>query len=318
MPKTLRVALGSVCLAMLTAQSTPEVDPFTAQVSLDDAERFATLFRETGGKPSAAQLQESYLDPGGRAIAIFTPGRITDAANLASTIAADPAPYRDAIERCLPMVRATEPDLRAIYFAMKGLLPDQSLPEIAVIFGAGNSGGTAQLGMQVLGLEVLCQLAPDEAAFRALMREFYAHETVHTLQRLDRKKLSGDPLLANVIMEGTADYIAMLVTGRVPNPERARWANERSEFVWREFAGDLAKVRDSSLSDRARNAAFRRWVANAGSAPEGWPSELGYWVGMQIVAAYVANSDDPRAALRELLAFDNPSAVLAKSGIALP
>lgn len=314
-----RMGTALVCIAALTASAEPAgVDPLTARVELGDAERFAALFRQTGGAPTAAQLQEEYLAPAGRAIEVFTPNRIRDADNLASVIAANPELYRDAIERCLPWVRRTEPDLRAVYLGFQGLLPEQPLPAISVIFGANTSGGTAQAGIQVLGLEVLCRMSPDEAAFRSLMRTFYAHETVHTFQRLDRAKLETDFLLAQTIAEGTADYLASLVTGEVPDPKRAQWASENEQFVWREFAADLAKTRNTSLPRQARYAAFRRWVSNAGSAPEGWPSELGYWVGMRIAQGYVDHADDKRAAIRELLSFDDPAAVLEQSGIRLP
>jgi hypothetical protein len=317
---TLRRAVAALaCFAALGAMAEPSgVDPLAIAVELDDAERFAELFRTSAGAPTAEALQAHYLDPAGRGVEIFTPWRIRDAQNLAQAIALDPAPYRDAIERCLPLVRQTEPDLRAIYLGFRGLLPEQPLPRISVVFGAGNSGGTADRDLQVLGLEVLCRLAPDDAAFRRLMRHFYAHETVHTFQRIDAARFANDPLLASALAEGTADYLARLVTGEMPDPERARWAEAHAAFVLAEFARDIAAARSQALTEVQRNAVMRRWVGNAGSPPEGWPSELGYWVGMTIAEGYVANAPDRAAAIRELLRLDDPRAVLAGSGITLP
>lgn len=309
------LSLTSSLAAPVWAQG---VDPLTAEVELDDAERFAALFNATDDAPTPAQLQEHYLDKGGRALEIFTPYRIIDAENLAANIAYDPAYYREAIERCLPLVKPTESDLRAIYLGLRGLFPEKPLPRIAVIFGARNSGGTAGAGMQVLGIEVQCEISKDAATFRATMRHFYAHETVHTWQMLETVKQGPDPLLAQVIAEGTADYISSLVTGELPVAERDEWARENAAMVWREFAADLAITRDPTMPDERRNAAFRRWVANAGSPPEGWPSELGYWVGMKIAEGYVANSPDPHTALRELMIFDDAGAILEGSGILLP
>lgn len=294
------------------------LDPLLATIELGDAERFRQVFEDSGGAPTAAQLREQYLDHGGRALEIFSPRRIVNADHLAAAVAARRADYADAIERCLPLVRETESDLRAIYLALRGLLPEQDLPRIAVVFGAGNSGGTAAPGMQVLGLEVLCRISPDEAAFKARMREFFAHETVHTFQRLDRAKLERDGLLSAVIMEGTADYIAALVTGSVPDPARAAWAQENQAMVLREFAIDLAIWRDPTVQMDRKMRAYARWIGNAGSPPEGWPSELGYWLGMQIAQGYVENAADPYQAIRELLEFDDPSAVLEQSQIVLP
>ena len=113
-------------------------------------------------------------------------------------------------------------------------------------------------------------------------------------------------------------YIASILTGEVPDPARDIWARVNRDNVMREFALDLAKVRDKSLDGEVRNAAYFRWFANAGRAPEGWPSELGYWVGMQIVKGYVESAADPHAAIRQVLVFDDPAAILALSGIELP
>ena len=313
-PRVWATVFAFVLSLPVSAQS---IDPLTAHVELDDAQRFAALFIETDGAPTAEQLQERYLDKGGRALETFTPDRIENAQNLADRVAQNAPAYADAIERCLPLVRETEDELRSVYLGFRGLLPEKPLPRIAMVFGAMNSGGTAGPNMQVLGLEVLCNAAPDEAAFRATMRIFYAHETVHTFQRIGGPKVDADPMLSAAINEGTADYIAAVVTGEVPDPKRDAWASANRDMVMREFASDLAKVRDSSLDSDARNAAYFRWFANAGNAPEGWPSELGYWVGMQIVKGYVENATDPHAAIRQVLAFDDPAAILLLSGVEL-
>ncbi|WP_338242732.1 hypothetical protein [Aurantiacibacter hainanensis] len=310
----------TLCCALALAVSCPALaqqgDALTATIETDDADRFIALWRESGGNPTAEQLQRRYVDAGSRAVEIFTPGRIESGANLAATIAGQPQLYADAIDRCYPWVKAANGELRATYLALSGLLPDKPLPRIAVLFGADNSGGTAAPGMQVLGLEVLCRLAPDEAAFRDRLRSFFAHETVHTLQDIPDEAGQDDPLLAWALAEGGADYVASLVTGRTINPERDAWARANEGMVWREFAADRAILRDPEADVEERQAAFARWFANAGSPPEGWPSELGYWVGMRIAESHVDRAQDRRAAIRQLLAFDDAGAVLAASDLA--
>lgn len=306
----------SAVVPQALAQDYP-VDAFSAQIETEDAERFVELWEATGGMPSAEQLQSGYIDPGSRAIEIFTPGRITDGERLARVISLEPALYRDAVERCLPWVGEMQGQLRSTYLAMRGLLPEAELPRIAVVFGVNNSGGTAGPDMQVLGIEVLCRMAPDRAAFESLMRRFFAHETVHTFQQIDRASMSpAERALAAILAEGTADYIATLVTGSVPDPERDAWAREREEFVWEQFASDVAAVRQPDVSEEDFERIGFRWVGNAGSPPEGWPSELGYWVGAQIARGYVENADDPREAIRELLRLSDPAAIILQSGYA--
>lgn len=314
----LAAALAAIAVAPAASAGQAPVDPLTARVDFSAAQRFAALWRKSAGKPTAAQIASDYLAGGNRAIAVFTPGRIGSAERLAGKIAGKPDVYRDAVERCLPWVEGTNAQLRASYLGLKGLFPDKPLPEIAVVIGADNSGGTAGEGMQVIGLEVICRLSPSRAAFEERMRQFFAHETVHTLQRIDSPKAVQHMLLTMALSEGVPDLVTTMITGFVPSPERDRWAREHEAQLWRDFAADMKIVQAGTGADGQMNAsaqaASRRWFANAGAAPQGWPDELGYWVGMRIAEGYVASAADPRAALEALLRVEDPAAILKASG----
>lgn len=293
------------------------VDPLAADIDASDALRFAPLMKD-GAVPAAATLQRDYLDGAGLGVKIFTPMRIVDAQRLARAVAARPDNYRYAIRECLPQLPALRSDLRAIYLAYAGLVPELPLPAIKVVFGAGNSGGTASPEAQVIGLEVTCLPGTTPEQFRTTMRGFFAHETVHTWQVEETPQALADPLLTQALLEGVADYLASLVTGAVPNNGRDTWAREREAWLWQEFQRD----RQAMLAERASgqdpmaSTRFRRWFANYGSAPAGWPYEAGYWVGMRIAEGYVAHATDKHAAIRELLVLRDPAAILAASGYA--
>lgn len=304
---------GRAAAAALEVAPPPPADPLTAEVRAEDADRFARLFAATGGKPTAAQLQKDYLDGASYGVSVFTPGRIGNAERLAKAIARDPAGYERAIRICLPAAKAAVADLRAIYLALHGLLPDRALPQIYLVFGAGNSGGTAGPGAQVLGLEVLCAQEDSAEGFRALLRRFFAHETVHTLQR-DRASQGPEPLLTGALEEGAADFIAGIVTGQTPDPQRAAWAAPREAELWAAFRQDMAKTRGVEPEPKAAVAAYLRWLGNYRNAPPGWPYELGYWVGMRIWQDYYDRAADKRQAIREMLDFEDAETMLRRSG----
>lgn len=313
----LRYFLGALVMVP-TVASAQALDPLDARVELDNVDRFAAIWAASDGKPDAVTLQRDYIDKGDRAIEIFTRGRIEDGANLAATIAENPALYADALDRCLPWVREASPTLRATYLGLSGLLPGRPLPRIAVVIGADNSGGTAGEGMQVLGLEVLCRTSKDRAAFDAQLRKFFAHETVHTLQ--GRGDDDDNYLLRQTMVEGVADYIASLVTGRPPSAERDAWARPKEAELFQIFAKDVAEVRrleaDPADTTREIMTILRRWHANAGSPPEGWPGELGYWMGRRIAESYVARASDKRVAIDALVDMKDVDAVIAGSDYA--
>lgn len=319
-----RVGLAVLALWLIpaagAASGAPGVDPLQARIEADDARRFAQLFADSAGKPSAAALQAGYLSGAGRGVEIFTPGRIEDADNLARAVAADPARYAHAIATCLPLVDTLTAEMRSIYLGFRGLSPMRPLPAVHVVFGAGNSGGTAAADAQVLGLEVLCGPGTTAEQFRATMREMFAHETVRSWQPQPSVKALADPLLYHALLEGVPDLMASLVTGSVPTPSRDRWARAREAELWAQFQADRAIVRsgtgaDGRLTAEAR-AARDRWFANYNKAPPGWPHEAGYWVGMRIAEAYLERAADKRAALEVLLAADDPAAILAASAYA--
>ncbi len=311
------ILLAFALLATPEADAAP-VDPLTVEIDRTDAERFATLFRETDGKPTADQIQKRYLDGSGDGVRIFTPNRIENAANLAKAIAAQPDNYRYAIDTCLPLVASMNGQLRATYLAYKGLLPDRLLPQVHIVFGAGTSGGYATPDAQVLGLEVSCGKGTTPDQFRASLRGLFAHETVHSWQTSPAPAAMKDLLLFMAIFEGAPDYLASLVTGAQPNPAREDWGRGREAAIWADFQKDratlLARTSDDFSKQPAQQAALNRWFYNYGRAPEGWPFEAGYWVGMQIAAAYVAQATDKREAINDLIEGKDPAAILKTSG----
>ncbi|HZV63984.1 MAG TPA: hypothetical protein VFG03_03620 [Telluria sp.] len=311
----IRNVLLPVALLWTSAGLAAGVDPLAIEIGARDALRFANLMKD-GAVPTAEILQREYLDGAGLGVKIFTPMRIVDAQRLARAIAAKPETYRYAIRECLPQLPALRSDLRAIYLAYAGLLPERPLPSIEIVFGALNSGGTASSEAQVIGLEVACPPGSTSEQFRTTMRGFFAHETVHTWQDDETPQALADPLLNQSLREGVADYLASLVTGTVPNLDRDAWARQRETWLWQEFQRDRqAMLADSeSLHNPIASPRFKRWFANCGAAPEGWPCEAGYWVGMRIAEAYVAHAPDKHAAIRKLLELRDPVAILKASG----
>lgn len=296
--------------------SPPAADPLTATVHTEDADRFAAVFAAAGGAPTAEALQQGYLDGGSYGVAVFTPSRIEDARHLAATVAAKRERYAAAIRDCLPRVKAATADLRAIYLALHGLFPDKPLPQVYIVFGADSSGGTAAPGAQVLGLEVICRDAATPAALRTTLRNFFAHETVHALQRELDPTAAGEPMRDSALVEGAADFVATLVTGEQIDAARDAWARQQEAALWRDFAADLAATRGFDPGAKGaktdpRGARFRRWFWNYGNPPQGWPIEAGYWMGQQIWARWYARQADKQAAIRRMLTLDRLDEVLA-------
>lgn len=315
---TLAFGLLAPSSAAIAQEQPSPADPLSAHIDISDVERFATLWKKTNGHPTAAQIDSEYIKPGGVGVRIYTPLRIKDGANMEAQIAAHHDWYEQALDRCLPWVKENNAQLRSIYLGLHGLLPEKPLPQIYVVIGGANSGGTAAPGAQVIGLEIVCRDAPTPEEFADKLRTFFAHETTHTFQQSidDNTKALADPLLSLILYEGGADYVASLVTGASPNLARDRFGAAHEAEIWAQFVKDraIANAHFKGGFDAVGREVQGHWLYNGGKGRlPGWETDMGYWLGMQIAKSYVEHSPDPHAAIRELLALQDPAEILRKS-----
>ena len=135
-----------------------------------------------------------------------------------------------------------------------------------------------------------------------------AREMVHTQQDYPwLGSMTGGPkflrgtLLRQSIMEGSADFIAELLTGQ---PKRNTYAESHEAELWGEFRRD-AKSKDYSL-----------WLYNGWNAKAlgDRPADLGYWMGYRITKSYYEHAADKRQAIQDILTIRDFDKFLAASG----
>jgi hypothetical protein len=192
------------CLLLLGGAQRVTADPPSSLV-LEDAERFAGLLAGSS-LPSAATLETGYLRPGTPGIQIFVPHRIESATNLARAISEDPAAYRKAVSLRLPVATRMQHETSRLIARVGEILGQDDLAPAYVVFGAGNSGGTADEGGLVLGLEVICRQAETNAEAAQVLEDFIAHEMTHVYQARVGGSGYEDDLLRQALVEGFAGY----------------------------------------------------------------------------------------------------------------
>ncbi len=299
-------ALPRLLLLLLCSSSLLSVTANAQSYVIDDLDRFEALFKAESGELTTEMLQKGYLDPGSPGIEIFTPNRIQNADNLAKYIAGHQEEYQKAIDVCLPAARSAGPEASEALEKVKEMLGREDSAPVYILFGAGNSGGTAGMEGLTIGLEVVCRFANTTEEAKATIKEYVAHEVVHVYQyRIwieTGRDLSGDfTLLEYALMEGVADFVANLATGVLPIPEQEREAYglAHEAELWEEFK---AEMNDSELGS---------WMYGPGK--DGRPSDLGYWIGKRISAAYYEQAGDKQAALLTLVSVDNAKRILEES-----
>jgi uncharacterized protein YjaZ len=109
-----------------------------------------------------------------------------------------------------------------------------------------------------------------------------SHELIHFQQRYP----SG-PLLEHAFMEGSADFIGELISGRQINNEAHRYGIAHEAELWREF------------STHFDNKDYFPWMY--GRPTDGKPNDLGYFIGYRIAQAYYNKAADKTQAIRDII-----------------
>jgi hypothetical protein len=294
----------------VVAQSSSNRDPEAARIVTDDLPRFWQAFDEASRAGDEAGREAAfarYLAAGSPGLRQFDRLRIEGAAKLAKTVAAHPR-YYASLRGQPARVAAFEAPIRASLRELKAIHPEAVFPDVYLLVGRMNSGGTLDDVGLLIGLEMHGREAgtPDEELgdwHRAVLKGLdglpviVAHELVHYQQRGQ----AGDSLLAASLNEGVADFIAERIAGRHINAHVHAWAEPRAAELWLEFQQHM------------HGSDYAGWLYG-GTADR--PADLGYWMGYRIARAYYERTPDKRAAIRAMLDIDDAQAFLDASGFA--
>ena len=119
----------------------------------------------------------------------------------------------------------------------------------------------------------------------ALIPHIVALELVHYQQKYPEGERT---LLHESIKEGSADFIAELISGKNINTHLHDYGNPRERELWTEFKREMNRT---NVND---------WLYN-GSAAKGRPADLGYYIGYKICEAYYRAAKDKKQAVKEIL-----------------
>lgn len=202
------------------------------------------------------------------------------------------------------------------------LYPDGKTAKIALTIGPMSSGGTISNDYVLIGLEMIagdqhCDVSEisnenlksdilsrvNEADVLSFVRETIAHEYIHTQQVVPSPTACECVLLEHVIKEGVASFISekLIMKRKGETASRAsQYATANEKDLWQELKSELC----------TKN--LQHWLFNATSSKDR-PGDLGYRMGYKIAEAFYQHAEDKKAAIKEMIACDNPLLFLDKS-----
>lgn len=276
---------------------------------------------DAGGKTGdAPSFQRLYLDRASKGLKDFIGKRQLTAATMVTMVRAYPNYFASIRSTNLRLVDSTDAVLaliRANYARIKELYPPAVFPPVTFLVGRFSTGGTTASSGMLIGSEFYSlAVGTPVSELGSFQRTnvhaidtipmIIAHEHTHILQAAGHAAaLSGDnTLLAQSLMEGSADFVGELVSGGNINAKVFPYALANEAAIWADFMSDM------------NGKDFSRWLYNQGSATSARPGDLGYFVGYRVAEAYYNKTADKQQALKDIIEMRNAKDFLAKSGYA--
>jgi hypothetical protein len=279
-------------------------DPKATRIVTEDLDRFWLALEKAGPNVDPGMLDEYYIKPGSKGVRGFMKGRIENAANLAAVIRSHTA-YYHSIKPSLDSLEGMKESIRESLVKLKMYYPEDIFPPVYFVIGALSSGGTSSrdgliIGAEMYGLKPNTPMNEMNAWLRTVLKPVHevphivAHELIHFQQKYD-----GGTLLAACLKEGSADFLAELISGKHINSHIHQFADSREKELWIEFQSNM------------NGKDYSGWLY---SSSKDRPNDLGYWMGYKITKAYFDSQTDKQQAVKDILEMKDPRQFLIASG----
>jgi hypothetical protein len=288
-------------IAHAADQPTPTGAEGRVTIVTTDIDRFFALADDPAMAAQPDMLAQRYLADASPGLREFMVLRRITAENLAKALTDKPKLFEDA-RLCAAKLGNIRSRLTAATDRLAALYPAATFPPITIAIGRGTTAGTANAKGLYIGLETLCMARFIEADDENRFVHVIAHEYVHVQQPLAQIEDRNSTVLHAALGEGVAEFIGEQMTGSVAFPILHAWTGGREKELETAF-----------LAEKDQIAIGSRWLYNQ-QGKEGWPGDLGYWVGYRIAKAYYQQASDKAQAIRDIIEMEDTDAFLAKSG----
>ncbi|MBU0823659.1 MAG: DUF2268 domain-containing protein [Alphaproteobacteria bacterium] len=295
-------ALAAALAAAATGHAT-DSPAATPRVVIDtsDVERFFALYDDPEFASDPDALAARYLATPSPGLVEFMAMRRITPERVAKALREKPDLYRDA-RSCANTLGNVRGRLTAATDRLAELYPKAIFPSITIAISRGTPAAAANAKGLYVGLEALCSAKFIEANDEDRFVHVIAHEYIHAQQPLAQTESRDETVLHAALVEGAAEFVAEQISGSVGFPLLHKWTKGRE-----------AELETAFLAEKDEVAIGSRWLYNQ-QGSDGWPGDLGYWVGYRVAKAHYARSADKKAALREIIEMQDPAAFLAESG----
>ncbi len=269
-------------------------------VNTDDIDRYWQAYDSVVTTIDTAKqvdlMQRLYVDKGTPGLKAFMKARDYDAKLWVTLIHKYPKFWKSirsntlSIKKQVPAITSSIANFRKLY-------PEMRPAKMYFTVGGLRSGGTTTDDMVLVGTEIATADKNTEASelsdwLKNVFKDqqtsnlvsLNVHEYVHTQQ-----KAGEGVLLAQTIMEGSADFIAELVTRKKNNNAYMKYGREHEQELKEKFQIEMF----STATDN--------WLYNGSKNPH---PDMGYFMGYVICKAYYEHQTDKKLAVKKIIELD--------------
>ena len=289
-------------------------NPDNVQFITSDVENFWKAYDHAKGKSREEQLRiyrEEYINQATKGFGSYIEKRNKKVEQLVDGVNSL-IPFYESIRADMQTIEDHKKVIKASFYAFKYLYPEAVFPDTYFfVWYLLNSGSTTSdegllMAMEAQSVNQKSPLNKIPAIHHELLRTMtienmpltVAHELVH-FQQPDIKSETNS-LLDQAIREGSADFIAELISGKNPTMGVFAYADSREKELWMEF------------KQKMHGDDFRGWTG----IPKDRPAGLAYWMGYKIVKAYYDKQPDKTRAIKEIIESEDRQKIFKESGYA--
>lgn len=187
-------------------------------------------------------------------------------------------------------------DIEKLYTSFKKIYPPFHSPQISFVIGTFNRGGTTTREFILIGTEVAALTSLSDSEIKLSTEYNIAHELVHVQQDYingvnNEEEYRDLDLLGWALMEGSCDFVAEKLLGKLPHIAYMDYGKQHEEQLWSDFKKEMYQY-DTD-----------QWMYN-GSPSKDKPADLAYFVGYAICKSYYEKAADKKAALKEIISIN--------------
>lgn len=190
-------------------------------------------------------------------------------------------------------------NIERLYQNFNQLYTGFSPPKIYFTIGNLKGGGTVINGNLIIGSELaasdktvnyseLSKNYQDRMKMNSGVIFLTAHELVHTQQNL---KGTLTNLLGLCLKEGSADFIAELLTGKKVEAPYIEYGMQHQNSLWNDFQKEM------------NGEYFQNWLSNTATIKDK-PADLGYFIGYIITKKFYERSKNKKSAVSTIINLD--------------